>query len=85
MTTTPDSIDNELDTILMTLAIANVSREHPTKIGEAKAQLIHLIEGIIGNDDQLHSKLDPKAWDVSRNKLRAEQRAKLKALGGGDE
>lgn len=55
---------------------------------QAQAQIIELIEGLIGEDEILHGNAyDPTIFAVSeaRNKLRADIRSRLETLGDSKE
>ena len=58
--------------------IENCDGSHNVSLTNAKASLIEYIEGIIGEDDELPTNTVDWDWEIDRNQLRAEQRAKLK-------
>lgn len=74
-------MNKQLQDILMELAVANVGREHPTKIGDAGQAINNYILSEIIGDDELVRPLSSNAGEsihpIVRNQLRAEQRKRL--------
>jgi len=73
-----------LDETLMILAVANITREHPTLTNDAHSSIAQAIEEIIGEDPQYsgtHMVTDKRTHDylLGQRELRAEQRQRLTA------